>query len=163
MKKLDRIGSKLCSYQAKIFEESLKYKCSSKIFLRRFFYSSFASKLDEYNKYIFTFDPLDCFRSLNEQYDPSNYGTKKINKEVLYWLGYITRYISYTRDYSSKKLYKNIPLDLFIKGYEVYHTQSEEWVISRMLELINKDETMFDKKILMKQILRKLWTSQKIL
>lgn len=157
MKKLDVTGSKLCTYQAQIFLQSVYLDCSSKVFLRRFFKSSFSQQLDHYNEHIFSFDTKDCFQSIIEQFGQSSYGTKKINSDILYWLGYITRYICYTRNYSSRKLYKNISIYHLIDNYEVYHTQNEEWVIKRILEYSGNDESMFDKNILIKKILHHLW------
>ena len=158
MKAFDRTGSILCTYQAGIFSKSLKETdCSSMVFLRRFFLSDFAWALDYYDQHIFSFDENECFRSLEEEYGKTEYGKNRLPEEVLYWLGYITRYICYTRELSSKKFYRNIPLKYLIDHYEIYHTQTEEWVISRILE--NVDPDLFDREKQIKKILRKLWGS----
>lgn len=99
-----------------------------------------------------SYDEDECFEALNEEYGKFKYGSKKLSSNTLYWLGYITRYICYTRDISSKKLYKTIPLKSFIDNYDVYHTQSEEWVIARELEVNGLSEDIFDKNKQMKII-----------
>ena len=150
MKKIDSIGSKLCSYQGKIFEESLdRFMCSSKVFLRRFFNSEFALFLDTYQQRIFTFETEECFLSLLEEYGDSTYGKIKINKNALYYLGYLTRYICYTRDITSAKLFDVMNIYDIVDNYFVYHTQDEEWVIANILEKqhltendINTDEIL---------------------
>ena len=158
MKTLDSSGSKLCSFQAKIFTWSLLLECSSPVFLRRFFFSDFARKLDEAQGFQFSYDVDDCFTSVVMEYGESRYGKTKLSEKELYWLGYITRYFCYTREYPSKLLYKTIPLKLFIENYEVYHTQSEEWVIERILTAAGLDEKYFDKTHREKEILTRLWT-----
>ena len=55
------------------------------------------------------------------------------------------RYISYTRDISTKKLLTVFEPKEVIKYYYVFHTQSEEWVIQELLELKGLDESFFDK------------------
>ncbi|MCR4951145.1 MAG: hypothetical protein K6A40_07475 [Solobacterium sp.] len=157
MKELDSVGSRLCSYQADIFSGSLELQSSSRIFLRRFFRSKFARKLDDPGSFLFSYDVEDCYDSIHEEFGETDYGKVKLSETVLHWLGYITRYICYTREFPSILLYKTIPLDMFIDHYEVYHTQSEEWVIARILELSKLDESVFDKKKREKAILTSLW------
>ena len=157
MKKLDYDGSKLCTYQAEIFSQSLTLSCSSLVFLRRFFNSHFARKLDDCEQYQLSYEAEDCFASILEQFGETEYGKKKLPENILYWLGYITRYFCYTRECSSKLLYKSIPLRFFTDNYEVYHTQNEEWVIARVLENTGKTEDDFDQDKRFKAILRKIW------
>ena len=159
MKELDSNGSKLCSYQAAIFSASIdELDCSSAIFLRRFYHSRFASKLDDYQNHLFSYDVMDCFLQIEEEYGKSNYGKSKQPEPVMHWLGYITRYICYTREISSKKFIKTFNLKLLTDIYEVYHTQSEEWVIERILDLSGLTEDIFDKKIQTREILKKIWS-----
>ena len=47
-----------------------------------------------------------------------------------------------------------------MKHYYVYHTQSEEWVISRILEIKGKNEDFFDKNLRIKEILKILYESE---
>ena len=158
MREFDSTGSKLCSYQADIFSASREeLDCSSAVFLRRFYHSAYAAKLDDFHNHLFSFDTGDCFSQINKEYGISSYGNKKLSEPVLHWLGYITRYICYTRDISSKKFIKSFDLKLFIENYEVYHTQSEEWVVERILSLSGMNEDFFDKKVQAQKTLKKIW------
>jgi hypothetical protein len=159
MKKLDATGSKLCTFQANIFAHSKELPCSSLVFLRRFFNSEFARTMDHPNYFSFSYDVEECYKSIVKEYGQSAYGKDVFSENVLYWLGYITRYICYTRDYPSKLLYKNIPLKLFISNYEVYHTQNEDWVFQRVLELSGLSEDDFDKGKREKKTLVSIWSS----
>lgn len=156
MKKLDVFGSKLCSYQAKIFEESSKrFICSSKIFLRRFYNSEFAFYIDLPNGRIFAFETEECFSALLEEYGDSSYGKEKFNSEVLYYLGYLTRYICYTRGITSAHLYSVINIYDIVDNYYVYHTQDEEWVIASLLEKQKLTEKDLNEDEILKSLLRK--------
>lgn len=153
MRKFDSFGLHLAEYQGKIFEESLKrMDCSSLIFLRRFKLSRLANQLDHASQNIL-FDVNVAYEQLNEQFPASNYGKEKYSPEALYWLGYIYRYICYTRDISTRLLFKIIPPQKLIANYYVYHTQSEEWVFERILDLTEKDEDYFDKNKRLKKFL----------
>lgn len=156
MKTLDLLGTKLCSYQAKIFEESLnRFICSSKIFLRRFFNSEFAFFLDMPTERTFTFEVEECFSSLIEEYGDSTYGKIKLRPEALYYLGYLTRYICYTREITSTHLYNVIDVYDIIDNYSIYHTQDEEWVIATLLEKQHLSENDLDEDYILKSLLRK--------
>ncbi|MCQ2802948.1 MAG: hypothetical protein MJ225_04715 [Bacilli bacterium] len=156
MRKLDLLGSKLCSYQAKIFEESLtKTMCSSKVFLRRFFMSEFGFYLDMPERYVFSYDTNECFASLLEEYGDSTYGKVKINANVLYYLGYLTRYICYTREITTRHLYKTFNIYDIIDNYYVFHTQDEEWVIATLLQKYNMTEKDLDEYEILKDLFRK--------
>lgn len=156
MKKLDVLGSKLCSYQAKIFEESSnRFICSSKIFLRRFYNSEFAFYLDLPQGRIFAFETEECFLSLLDEYGDSAYGKEKINSEALYYLGYLTRYICYTRGITSAHLYSVINIYDIVDNYYVYHTQDEEWVIATLLEKQNLTEKDLNEDEILKSLFRK--------
>jgi len=157
MKKLSVNESKLCSYQASILAHSIEFNCSSKIFLRRFFCSTYAQKMDDYEKHTFSYDIKDCYDELLNQYGKFTYGKKKFPEEVLYWLGYITRYMCINMKITSKQLYKTIDLNILINNYETYHTQNEEWIIDRVLENSKIDKESFDKIVKAKNILTRLW------
>lgn len=155
MKKLDVFGSKLCSYQAKIFEESAKrFNCSFKIFLRRFYNSEFSFYMDFPYGRIFAFETEECFSALLEEYGDSSYGKEKFNSKVLYYLGYLTRYICYTRGITSAHLYSVINIYDIVDNYYVYHTQDEEWVIAAILQKQNLSEKDLDEDEILKNLFR---------
>ena len=124
------------------------------MFLRRFKNSSYASYLDS-SRFNTLIDVEYAFSEIDKQYGKSAYGNQKYSADALYWLGYIYRYISYTREISTKKAFKLISPKELVEHYYVYHTQSEEWVISRILEIKGKNEDFFDKNLRIKEILKK--------
>lgn len=156
MREFDNEGLILAKYQGEIFASSIeKEECSSLIFLRRFFKSDFAKKMDLGDITLFTLDVDEAFSSINEEFGKSTYGKNKYPYEALYWLGYITRYISYTRNCSSYFVYKTFPPKLILECYNGFHTQGEEWIVSNLLEKIGRTEEYFDINFRAKEILRK--------
>ncbi len=154
MREFDRNGLLLASFQAKLFEASVKeLSCSSPIFLRRFKYSEAARELDNKHPALIDLDVDSFFSRINEEYNETEYGEEKYNESAMHWLGYIYRYICYTRECSTKYVFSLFPPSELINRYYVYHTQSEEWVIEELLELKDLDEDVFDKNKRLKKIM----------
>ena len=159
MREFDSLGLKLATFQGDIFERSVdRLNCSSPIFMRRFKYSDYAYKLDNANENELL-DPEYAFDEINSQFKETSYGQTKYQKEVMFWVGYMYRYISYTREITTKKAFSIFDVSKLISNYYVYHTQSEEWVISRLLDDIGKDESIFDKNVSLKRILKVLYSA----
>ncbi len=154
MIEFDQNGFLLAEYQAKIFEKSYDLECSSPIFLRRFMHSKIASKMDEGSSASFSLDPVEGIKLINEEYGETKYGEKKISKEALFWMGYIYRYISYTRNESTLFVMNTFDYKLMNDLYFSFHTQSPEWVIRSLLEIKGLDENYLDKNERLKKIMR---------
>ncbi len=153
MRKFDALGLHLAEFQGEIFEKSVdRYDCSSLIFLRRFMHSEYSYVLDKASVNTL-FDAEAAFQSIEKEFGPTSYGKVKYSKNAMYWLGYIYRYICYTREIGTKKAFKLMGPKELISHYYVYHTQSEEWVIARILEIKNKDEGYLDKNINLKRLM----------
>ena len=119
MRKFDSRGLELAQFQGKIFEKSInRYECSSLVFLRRFKNSYYALNSASYNILI---DTEYAFEELDKQYGKCEYGNKKFNADAMFWLGYIYRYIAYTREISTKKTFNLIGPKELIQYYYVYH------------------------------------------
>lgn len=156
MREFDLNGLRLAEYQAQLFEQSVTYfNCSSSIFIRRFLHSDHLRLLDTNESSRLTLDVNDGFRSIEEQFGPSDYGKIKFSTEALFWMGYLYRYISYTRDIETPLLFKLFNYKKVYELYYVYHTQSMEWCIANLLELNNLTENIFDKNWRLKQIMLK--------
>ena len=109
MIKLDRDGLSLCKIQGELFEKSItNVTTSSSIFIRRFMNSMVAKEFDSKDFLNETTSINDIYRSLEEEFGKSEYGSIKFNSEVMFWIGYIYRYFSYTYNLSSKQVYKII-------------------------------------------------------
>ena len=156
MKSEDKKCLELCSYQANIFSKSRDvFACSSKVFLRRFFHSNFAFRLDCHDFFTFAYNENECFESIITDYGNSTYGKEQLPEKVLHFIGYITRYICYTRKVTSLFFYRTFGVDILIDEYAVLHTQSEEYIIKELLSRKNLTEDIFDLSILLKAKLRK--------
>ena len=145
MREFDTNGLRLCEYQAKLFEASVdRFDCSTSVFLRRFFYSKLLEKLDLNNSAIISLDINEGLDEIEEQFGKSDYGQIKRSKDSLFWLGYLYRYICYTRNVKTQFIMKTFKYDKLFELYEVYHTQDIEWCISNLLDLYNLTEYYFD-------------------
>lgn len=153
MKRFDHEGLLLAEYQGKIFEKSVDLDYSTPIFIRRFFHSDFLNKMDNY-PYLLSLDVVEAIDSINEQFGNSNYGKEKYSKSAMFWIGYFYRYVSYTREQSTRFVMKIFPYKQLNKLYYVYHTQDLEWCISNLLELNGLTEDYFDNNYRLKAIIK---------
>lgn len=155
MRNFDANGLELASFQGELFEQSVdECKESSPIFLRRFFLSDYAATLDDEDISIQALDINEAFLSLNKEYGESDYGKVKYSRAALYWLGYLSRYVSYTRELSSRTFYRLFDVKEIYGLYEAYHTQSEEWCIAHLLKKNGYTEATLDKNERLKESLK---------
>ena len=154
-RKIDKDGLLLCDIQAKTFELSIeKMNSSSEIFIRRYMHSDIAKKLDNGSLLETNLQASDILESVNEQYGTSNYGSVKYSNNEMFWIGYFYRYVSYTREQSTRFVMKIFPYKQLNKLYYVYHTQDLEWCISNLLELNGLTEDYFDNNYRLKAIIK---------
>ena len=157
IKEIDNDGLLLCKLQARTFELSAqKITSSSRIFIRRFMNSTIATEFDSTAILNYPFGEEDVIKSIEEEYGKTNYGTDKYSTEVLYWIGYIYRYFSYTFDISSKIAYKLVkPIELK-EVFLPYHTLDPSQAIERILEakhLLLSDEEEIQRQLnIMKKV-----------
>ena len=156
MREFDINGLRLAEYQAELFELSATaLSCSSPVFLRRFLYSEVLKSLDTNDSSRLQLDPNIGISEIDEQFGKSEYGKIKYSRETLFWMGYLYRYISYTRDIETPILFKLFDYKKLVDLYYVYHTQSMEWCIENLLELNGLTENIFDKNWRLKETIRK--------
>ncbi len=154
MKKFDQTGLLLAEYQGKLFEASEKLNCSSPIFIRRFLHSELLESLDKNDASLVTLDVTEGIRSIMNQFGDSEYGKEKYSKGSLFWMGYMYRYIAYTRGQSTKyimQLFKHKQMD---SVYYSYHTQDPEWCVKSLLDLNDISEDFFDNNKRLKEIIK---------
>lgn len=144
MREFDLNGIRVAEFQAKIFEKSIDLDCSSAIFIRRFYYSNLLEQLDKNDPSILSYDVIEALNDIEQQFGPTKYGKIKESGEALFWLGYLYRYISYTRNVSTKFLFKTFNYKELLPLYYVYHTQDMEWCVKSLLEKYEIDEKYFD-------------------
>lgn len=135
MRKIDKDGLIICKLQGDVFYNSIKYvKTSSEIFMRRFMLSDVAKEFDSLAILNDTLSIQDIYDLISEQFGNSSYGKIKYNQEVLYWIGYLYRYMSYICELSSLQVYKIIKPKELNELYYSYHTLDCKVVVERILE-----------------------------
>ena len=154
MRKYDHDGLLLAEFQGKLFEKSYELKCSTPIFFRRFLHSDLLIKLDANNTSTLSLDVNEGLDSILVQFGDSDYGKTKYSPAALFWIGYMYRYISYTREESTKFVMKTFDYKQMNDVYYTYHTQDPEWCIRNLLELNNLTEDYFNKNIRLKNLMR---------
>lgn len=155
MRKFNHEGLLLAEYQGKLFEKSSELNCSTAIFMRRFLHSNLLKKLDGNNQTLITFDVNEGIYSILEQFGDSNYGKVKYSKSALFWMGYMYRYISYTREQSTKFIMSLFNYKQMNDVYYSFHTQDPEWCIQNLLEINNLSENIFDNNYRLKEIIKR--------
>ena len=153
MRKFDYNGLRLCKYQGELFEKSLELDCSTPIFMRRFMNSKLAERIDLNETAFINLDPDDGIYDLSLEYGKSSYGSIKFPKSSMYWIGYMYRYISYTREESTEFIMKTFDYNTMNKLYYSFHTQDPEWVVESLLELYKLDPNYLDKNYRLKKIM----------
>ncbi len=155
MRKLDSEGLLLAEYQGKLFEKSYELSYSTPIFMRRFKYSKLVKLLDENTTAFVSLDVKEGINSINEQFGESSYGKIKYSKAALFWIGYMYRYIAFTRDCSTRFVMNLFSYELLNNVYFSFHTQDPEWCIRSLLDIVHLDERWFDRNYRLKYYLKK--------
>ena len=143
MREFDHDGLLLTEYQGKLFEKSAELECSTAIFLRRFLHSDLLKKLDMNDAASLSLDVNEGIDSIQNQFGDSDYGKTKYSKSALFWIGYIYRYISYTRGVTTKFVMNLFPYKQLNEVYYSFHTQDPEWCVQNLLEINGRSEDIF--------------------
>jgi len=152
MREFDHNGLLIAEYQGKLFEKSEELNCSSPIFIRRFLHSNLLDDLD--NSKSFSYDTNEGLQSILEQFGDTSYGKEKYSKAALFWIGYMYRYIAYTREQSTNYIMNLFNYKQMNSVYYTYHTQDPEWCIKSLLNLNNISEKIFDNNDRLKNIIK---------
>ena len=156
MREFDTNGLRLAEFQGKVFEASYDYcECSTAIFMRRFLHSSLLETLDKNKSSFLSLDPIEGIESINQQFGPSKYGKIKRNKDSLFWVGFLYRYMAYTRNVTTNFLMKTFEYEKLFELYYSYHTQDMEWCVRSLLEIYGYDENIFDPNYRLREVMRK--------
>ena len=154
MRQFDHNGLLLAEYQGKLFEKSTGLDCSSAVFIRRFLHSDLLKKLDTNNPSSLPLDISEGMNSILAQFGDTDYGRVKFSGSAMFWIGYLYRYISYTRETSTRLIMKLFPYRQLNNLYYSYHTQDPEWCIQNLLELNHLTEQIFDSNFRLKEAIR---------
>lgn len=154
MKKFDHDGLLLSEYQGKLFEKSSELNCSSPVFIRRFLHSDLLERLDNENVQLLSLDVNEGINCITEQFGDTAYGKIKYSASALFWMGYMYRYIAYTREQSSSYVMGLFKHKQMNDVYYSYHTQDPEWCISSLLDVNHLSEEIFDNNSRLKKIIK---------
>ena len=144
MREFDHNGLLLAEYQGKLFEKSTELGCSTAVFLRRFLHSDYLKKMDANDTASLSLDVNEGINNIQSQFGESDYGKIKYSKSSLFWMGYLYRYLSYTRGVSTKFVMNLFQHKQLNDVYYSFHTQSPEWCIQSLLEMNGQTEDIFD-------------------
>ena len=153
MKEFDHTGLLLAEYQGKLFEKSTDLNCSSAVFFRRFVHSDYVKKMDLNNAALLTLDVNEGIDCIQKQFGDFDYGKAKYSKSSMFWIGYMYRYLSYTRDVSTGLVMKVFPYRQLNDVYYSFHTQDPEWCVQSLLEMNNLNEEVFDCNLRLKRVM----------
>ena len=154
MKEFDHSGLLLAEYQGKLFEKSNELNCSSGIFIRRFLHSDLLNKLDINQPSSVSLDVSEGINSIQEQFGDTDYGKEKYSGSALFWIGYMYRYISYTRETPTRFIAKLFHHRQMNDVYYSFHTQDPEWCIRSLLEINHLSDHNFDNNYRLKETIR---------
>ena len=152
MREFDHDGLLISEYQGKLFERSEELKCSSPIFIRRFLHSELLKNLDSSASN--SLDVNEGLRSITEQFGDTSYGREKYSGAALFWMGYMYRYISYTREQPTNFIMRLFKHKQMNDVYYTYHTQDPEWCVRSLLDINSFSEDVFDNNSRLKNIIR---------
>jgi len=154
MREFDHNGLLLAEYQGKLFEKSTGLDCSSAVFIRRFLHSDLLNKLDFNRPSSVSLNVSEGISSILEQFGDTDYGSEKFSGSAMFWMGYMYRYISYTRETSTRFIMKLFPYRQMKDVYYAYHTQDPEWCVQSLLELNHLTENIFDNNFRLKVVMK---------
>ena len=153
MREFDHDGLLLTEYQGKLFEKSAELECSTAIFLRRFLHSDLVKKMDMNDAASLSLDVNEGINSIQNQFGESDYGKIKYSKSAMFWIGYMYRYLSYTREVTTKFVVDLFPYKQLNEVYYTFHTQDPEWCVQSLLEMNGANEDVFDNNLRLKTVI----------
>lgn len=153
MREFDHDGLLLAEYQGKIFEKSAELGCSTAVFFRRFLHSELVKKMDMNDLTSLSLDVNEGISSIQKQFGESDYGKIRYSKSSLFWIGYMYRYISYTRESSTKFVMNLFSYKQLNDVYYSFHTQDPEWCVKNLLEMNGQSEDIFDNNLRLKAVI----------
>lgn len=154
MRKFDHNGLLIAEYQGKLFEKSTELKCSSGVFIRRFLHSDLLKKLDTNYPSAVSLDPSEGISNIIEQFGDTDYGREKYSGSTMFWMGYMYRYISYTREVPTRLIMKLFPYKQMNNLFYTFHTQDPEWCVQTLTEMNHLPENVFDNNYRLKEAIK---------
>lgn len=138
MANLDLQQRQLCDIQGRLFELSLQEGYASEEFVEKFMNSKAAAALD---------DVYDRLQWAGEEYlleeIADEVGLSKgalLDREVMYWMGYVYRYWHYYTGAMSKEIYELADVERMKESWLGFHTLDVEMAIDDLIALAKENK-----------------------
>lgn len=136
---MDALKIKLCDIQGRLFELFTDTEYDTESLVETFMNSEVAKNLDSvYNRMQWAGEEYLLEELIDTCKDKLKPKTKNIEKDVVYWMGYIYRYWHYYKEENSKKIYKQAPFNTMNINYLMFHTMDVEMAIDDLIEIKNQ-------------------------
>lgn len=133
---MDYLERKLCDIQGRLFQLSVEKGYDSKAFVKAFMNSKTAEYFDSsYNRLQWAGEEYILEETIDECKDKIENNGNVIDKEVIYWIGYVYRYWHFYKNESSRKIYKLAPFERMVRNYLMFHTMSLELAIEDLIDI----------------------------
>lgn len=133
---MDYLERKLCDIQGRLFQLSVEKGYDSKEFVKAFMNSKTAEYFDSfYNRLQWAGEEYILEETIDECKDKIENNGNVIDKEVIYWIGYVYRYWHFYKNESSRKIYKQAPYERMVNNYLMFHTMAIELAIEDLIEI----------------------------
>ena len=127
------IELQLCDIQGRLFKLSARRRISSAGFIKVFMKSATAKALDStYNRMQWAGEEYLLEEVIDEAGDRLEKPGEVYSDELIYWIGYISRYWHYVTGESSKEIYKQASVKVMKQSYERLYMMTPEEVIERL-------------------------------
>lgn len=136
----------LCTFQARLFEDSPRFApYSSAVFVRRFMNSNVARAFDSGLILLASTTNRLLVHEVDQEYPVPGRGTVLENSEILYWTGYIYRYWCCLTHEDSSAVFKQAPAKELFNAFEPYHSLDPAAAIRRILEAAGLSTSSLDR------------------
>lgn len=133
---MDALKIKLCDIQGRLFELFTETEYDIESLIETFMNSEVAKNLDSiYNRMQWAGEEYLLEELIDTCKDKLKPKTKSIEKDVVYWMGYVYRYWHYYKEENSKKIYKQAPFNTMNINYLMFHTMDVEMAIDDLIEI----------------------------
>lgn len=131
---INNFDFKVCDIQGRAFEMSVAKRMDSYDFIKKFMKSEVASELDmEYSHMQWAGE--EYMMEVLEDIEDIKIGGQVLDKDKMYWIGFIYRYWHYYTGEKSARILKQAPAKEIATSYYMFHTMDPEMAIENLKEI----------------------------
>ena len=136
---MDELQLKLCDIQGRLFELTAEKGIPSAAFIKTFMTSETAKELDSrYNRMQWMGEEY-LLEEICSAAGNAFFGQGEVlQKDVLYWIGYIYRYWHYYSGEDSAKILRQAPVETMKRNFMIFHTMDPVLAIEDLKEIHNQ-------------------------